>query len=52
LPEVGAFSLDGIHPNSRGYAIIANKFIETIYDSYGANLRQVPVQDYRGIIFP
>jgi len=26
----GAFSLDGVHPNSRGYAIIANKFMETI----------------------
>ncbi len=50
--EGGAFSLDGVHPNTRGYAIIANKFMETINDTYGANLTPVPVQDYRGIIFP
>ncbi|MCB9360909.1 MAG: hypothetical protein H6587_05795 [Flavobacteriales bacterium] len=50
--EGGAFSLDGVHPNTRGYAIIANKFIETINAYYGSNLRTVPVQNYRGIIFP
>jgi lysophospholipase L1-like esterase len=50
--EGGAFSLDGVHPNTRGYAIIANKFIETINVYYGSNLRPVPVQNYRGIIFP
>lgn len=50
--EGGGFSLDGVHPNTRGYAIIANKFMEVINNSYGSNLRPVPVQDYRGIIFP
>ncbi len=50
--EGGGFSLDGVHPNTRGYAIIANKFIETINNTYGSNLRPVPVQDYPGIIFP
>jgi len=50
--EGGAFSLDGVHPNTRGYAIIANKFIETINTAYGSNLHPVPVQNYRGIIFP
>jgi lysophospholipase L1-like esterase len=50
--EGGAFSLDGVHPNTRGYAIIANKFIETINSYYGSNLKPVPVQNYRGIIFP
>lgn len=50
--EGGAFSLDGVHPNTRGYAIIANKFIETINSTYGSNLRPVMVQNYRGIIFP
>ncbi len=48
----GAFSLDGVHPNTRGYAIIANKFIETINAAYGSNLHPVAVQNYRGIIFP
>lgn len=50
--EGGSFSLDGVHPNSRGYAIIANKFIETINNTYGSNLRPVSVHNYRGIIFP
>lgn len=50
--EGGGFSLDGVHPNTRGYAIIANKFIETINSYYGSNIRPVMVQDYRGIIFP
>lgn len=48
----GAFSLDGVHPNTRGYAIIANEFIEVINTTYGSNLRPVQVQDYKGIIFP
>lgn len=48
----GSFSLDGVHPNQRGYAIIANKFMEEINANYGSNLRPVAVQNYRGIIFP
>lgn len=50
--EGGSFSLDGVHPNTRGYAIIANKFIESINAEFGSNLRPVPVQNYRGIVFP
>lgn len=50
--EGGAFSLDGVHPNTRGYAIIANKFMEVINASYGSNLKPVIVHDYKGIIFP
>lgn len=50
--EGGAFSLDGVHPNTRGYALVANKFIEVINQAYGSNLRPVMVHDYRGIIFP
>jgi hypothetical protein len=34
----GLFSLDGVHPSSIGYAIIAEKFIETINEAYGSNL--------------
>ena len=48
----GAFSLDGVHPNQRGYAIIANEFMRVINATYGSNLRPVPVQDFRGITFP
>lgn len=50
--EGGAFSLDGVHPNNRGYALIANKFIETINQFYGSNLPPVIVGNYRGIVFP
>tara|TARA_R110002020_G_scaffold63170_2_gene168727 strand:+ start:96442 stop:97905 length:1464 start_codon:yes stop_codon:yes gene_type:complete len=33
----GAFSLDGIHPTSRGYALIANEFLKAIDATYGSN---------------
>lgn len=32
------FSLDGVHPNARGYAVIANEFIKVINEYYNANL--------------
>lgn len=33
----GAFSLDGVHPNSRGYALIANEMLKEIDETYGSN---------------
>ncbi|MBR9845182.1 MAG: G-D-S-L family lipolytic protein [Algicola sp.] len=33
----GAFSLDGVHPNARGYALIANEFMRAIDATYGSN---------------
>ncbi|WP_179021639.1 G-D-S-L family lipolytic protein [Winogradskyella forsetii] len=33
----GAFSLDGVHPNSRGYALIANEMLKEIDETYGTN---------------
>ena len=33
----GAFSLDGVHPNSRGYAFIANEMLKEIDKTYGTN---------------
>lgn len=47
----GGFSLDGIHPSPRGYALIANKFMEAINLKYGSNLKGVDLSDYR-ILFP
>lgn len=47
----GAFSLDGVHPSPRGYALIANKFIEAINSKYGSNLKGVDLSKYR-IMFP
>lgn len=37
----GAFSLDGVHPTGRGYAFIANRFIEAINNTYNSNLPPV-----------
>ena len=33
----GAFSLDGVHLTSRGYAVIANEFMKAIDITYGSN---------------
>jgi lysophospholipase L1-like esterase len=32
------FSLDGIHPNARGYALVASEVIKVINEHYGAHL--------------
>jgi hypothetical protein len=47
----GGFSTDGVHPSPRGYALIANKFIEAINATYGSNLKGVDIGKYR-ILFP
>jgi lysophospholipase L1-like esterase len=46
------FSLDGVHPTSRGYAIIANEMITAINAKYGSTLRQVDANLYPGVAFP
>ncbi|MGJ5642782.1 SGNH/GDSL hydrolase family protein [Formosa sp. S-31] len=33
----GAFSLDGVHPTSRGYALLANEFMRAIDATYDTN---------------
>ncbi|OUR91620.1 G-D-S-L family lipolytic protein [Flavobacteriales bacterium 34_180_T64] len=33
----GAVSLDGFHPTSRGYALVANEFMKAIDAAYGSN---------------
>ena len=47
----GGFSTDGVHPSPRGYALIANKFIEAINSTYHSNLKGVDLGNYR-ILFP
>ncbi len=34
----GGFSLDGVHPTARGYAVIANRMIDTINTGFNANI--------------
>ncbi|MDF4203531.1 G-D-S-L family lipolytic protein [Maribacter sp. SA7] len=36
----GAFSLDGIHPTARGYALLANEFMIAIDATYGSNFKE------------
>lgn len=42
----GAFSLDGIHPTARGYAYVANAFLDAIEKAYNASLPRVQAADY------
>lgn len=47
----GSFSLDGVHPTGRGYALIANFFLEAINTKYGSTLPMVDVNSFSGIRF-
>ncbi len=42
------FSLDGIHPTSQGYGIIANEFINAINSKYGSSIPAVDVSTIPG----
>lgn len=48
----GLFSLDGIHPTQKGYALIANQFIDVINENYNANVPLLDINDYDGVVFP
>jgi lysophospholipase L1-like esterase len=48
----GVFSIDGIHPNQRGYALIANEILNAINSHYKSTLPEVDVNSYNGIVFP
>jgi lysophospholipase L1-like esterase len=48
----GAFSLDGVHPTKRGYALIANEMMKAINMKYGSSLQPVNAVDYPAVIFP
>jgi lysophospholipase L1-like esterase len=47
----GMFSLDGVHPSPRGYAIIANLFTDAINAKYSSNFKNVNAGSYR-ILYP
>lgn len=42
----GVFSLDGVHPNNLGYALIANQFIEVINGTFNTNLAPVDITEF------
>lgn len=46
------FSLDGVHPTPRGYALVANEIIKVINAKYGSTVQPVNPTSYRGVLFP
>ena len=51
-PPTGMFSTDGIHPNARGYSLIANKFIDAINEKFGATVPHGNPASFPGPGFP
>lgn len=51
-PPTGAFSEDGVHPNSRGYAYMANIFIDAINAKFGATVPKASLASYKGVGLP
>ena len=51
-PPTGAFSEDGLHPNSRGYAFVGNVFIDAINSKFGASVPHVCLNDNSGTGLP
>lgn len=51
-PPTGMWSTDGIHPNARGYALVANKFIAAINEAFGASVPSAKVGDFTGAALP
>ena len=42
----GAFSLDGVHPTPRGYALVANTIIDAINSTYNSTVPKVNIGSY------
>ncbi|MCP4980501.1 MAG: G-D-S-L family lipolytic protein [Gammaproteobacteria bacterium] len=47
----GGFSLDGVHPTARGYAVIANEIFKLIEDGFGASIPPVDPSDYSTVFY-
>ncbi len=47
-PGNTAFSLDGVHPNNAGYALVANEFIKVIDATYNLSIPEVNAAQYLG----
>jgi lysophospholipase L1-like esterase len=46
------FSLDGVHPSSRGYGIVANEYIKVINSKFGMTIPYVDISQIPGIPAP
>ena len=51
-PPTGAWSEDGLHPNSRGYAFTANIFIDAINTKFTAVIPKASLASYLGTGLP
>ena len=47
----GGFSLDGVHPTARGYAVVANRIIDLINEGFGATLPPVDPNEYTTVFY-
>jgi len=47
----GAFSLDGVHPTARGYAVIANEMFKVINAGFGGYIPPVNPSDYSTVFY-
>jgi len=44
-PVIGSlFSLDGVHPTNKGYALVANEIIKDINSKYNAKIPEIDVR--------
>jgi lysophospholipase L1-like esterase len=48
----GLFSLDGVHPSDRGYAVVANLFLDAMNKKFGMSVPLVDVATIPGIPSP
>jgi len=51
-PPTAAYSEDGLHPNTRGYAYLGNVFIEAINEKFGASVPLICVNEFAGTGLP
>lgn len=51
-PPYAGFSEDGVHPNGRGYAFLANIFIDAINTKFGSTIPKADITKYRGTRTP
>lgn len=47
----GGFSLDGVHPTARGYAVISNIILDRINEEFDATIPAVNPADYPSVYF-
>jgi hypothetical protein len=51
-PPTGIYSEDGVHPNTRGYAFLANVFIDAINNKFGSTIPKANLAKYSATGLP